>query len=169
MLNYIVRRLAIGLVTLFLITFLIYGLIRSMPGSPLDTDMSLSDPSRLPSQADIKRMEKVYGLDKPWYQAYWIWLGNLARWDLGHSFVEHEPVSKVIANRIPATLTLSATSLFLSYLLAVPMGLFATVRSGKLDERVMSVALSMLYSPPSFVAALLLPLTFAVQLEGTIF
>jgi len=169
MLNYTIRRLFVGSITLVLITFLIYGLIRSMPGTPLDNDLSLLDPSREPSPEDIERMAKVYGLDKPWYTAYFIWLGNVAQLDLGHSFVEQKPVLSVIARRIGPTLILSATSLFLSYLLAVPMGLFSTVRSGKPDERALSVTLYMLFSLPSFVAALLLQLFFAVRLEGTIF
>jgi peptide/nickel transport system permease protein len=64
---------------------------------------------------------------------------------------------------------LSTTSLLLSYLLAVPMGLYATVRSGKLDERIMSTVLYMLFSIPSFVTGLLLLIVFYVRLEGTAF
>jgi peptide/nickel transport system permease protein len=164
MVNYLIRRLCIGAITLLLITFLIYGLIRSMPGSPLDTDPMLADPSKTVSLEDYKRREQAYGLDKPWYQAYFIWLGNVARLDFGHSLTQKEPVFKVIKSRIPATMMLSSTSLLLAYLLAVPMGLFATVRSGKPDERIMSLILYMLYSLPSFVAALFLQLLFAVRL-----
>jgi peptide/nickel transport system permease protein len=64
---------------------------------------------------------------------------------------------------------LSVTSLLLAYLLAVPMGLFATVRSGRMDERVLSTVLYMLYSIPAFVTALLLLNLFYVRLEGTPF
>ena len=167
MVNYLIRRLLIGALTLLLITFVIYGLIRSMPGSPLDTDAAFTDPSRQPSPEDIKRMERIYGLDKPWYTAYFGWLGNVARLDMGNSLLERKPVTTVIGQRVGPTLLLSVTSLFLTYLLAIPMGLIATVRSGKLDERSMSTGLYMLYSFPSFVAALFLQLIFAVHLEGT--
>lgn len=169
MLNYLIRRIVLCFITLLLITCVIYGLIRSMPGTPLDTELARMDPSNLPSPEDIERRKKIYGLDRPWYQAYGIWLMNLARLDLGDSIVEKEPVTTIIGKRIGPTIMLSATSLLLSYLLAVPMGLFATVRSGRLDERGLSIGLYMLYSLPSFVAALLLQLLFAVQLEGTAF
>jgi peptide/nickel transport system permease protein len=169
MLNYFIRRLLIGVFTLWLITFVIYGLIRSMPGTPLDTDMTLSDPSKQPNPEDLERMRRIYGLDKPWYQAYGVWMGNLLRLDFGHSFVEHKPVTTVIGQKLGATLLLSTTSLLLAYVLAVPMGLYASVRSGRTDERVMSTALYMLYSLPSFVAALFLQLFFALKLEGTWF
>ena len=56
MINYLVRRICIGLITLMLITFLIYGLIRAMPGSPLDTDPMMMDPSKQPSEEDVERL-----------------------------------------------------------------------------------------------------------------
>lgn len=169
MFNYLIRRILLGILTLALITCVVYGLIRAMPGSPLDTDPAMMDPSRQPDPKEYARMEKTYGLDKPWYQAYWVWLGNLLQGDLDNSFVYHEPVGRVIRQRVGPTMLLSVTSLALSYLLAVPMGLYSTVRSGRTDERSLSTLLYMLYSFPSFVAALFLQLLFAVKLAGTPF
>lgn len=169
MLNYLIRRALIGVVTLFLITFVIYGLVRNMPGSPMDSDSSMMDPSKMPSKADQERMKAVYGLDKPIYIAYFQWLGNVATGDFGVSYSQKKPVAALIKERIGPTLKLSVTSLLLTYLLALPMGLLATVRSGKADERAMSFGLYMLYSFPAFVAALFLQLAFAVKLEGTFF
>ena len=164
MVNYLVRRSLLGLLTLWLITFVVFGLIRSMPGTPLTVGLGEMDPSRKVSPEDIERMKKTYGLDKPWPEAYVIWMGNLARLDLGRSFSRKQPVSTLIAERIGPTLLLSLNSLVLTYLISVPLGLAATARSGKLDERVGSTALYMLYSLPSFVAALFLQLIFAVKL-----
>ena len=169
MFNYLIRRILLGALTLLLITCVVYGLIRAMPGSPLDTDPAMMDPSRQPDPKEFERMAKNYGLDKPWYQAYWVWLGNLVQGDLENSFVYNEPVVQVIRKRLGPTMLLSVTSLVLAYVLAVPMGLFSTVRSGRLDERSLSTLLYMLYSFPSFVAALFLQLLFAVKLAGTPF
>ena len=169
MLNYLIRRLLIGLLTLLLITFVVFGLIRNMPGTPLTIALGEVDPSRRVSEEDLKRMERAYGLDKPWPEAYVHWLGNLFRLDMGRSFYEKEPVTRVVGRRIGPTLLLSATSLVLTYLLAVPLGLFATVRSGKLDERVTSTGLYMLFSLPRYVAALLLLVLFSLKLQDTPF
>jgi peptide/nickel transport system permease protein len=169
MLNYLIRRLLIGLVTLLLITFVIYALIRHMPGSPLTTDPSMMDPSKQPSEAQQERLIRAYGLDKPWYEAYFIWFGNLLQGDLDRSFREKRAVTAVIADRIGPTLTLSLISLVLSYLLAVPLGLYATVHSGQTRERILSTSLYALYSIPSFVAGLLLLIVFYVKLQGTMF
>jgi peptide/nickel transport system permease protein len=169
MFHYLVRRILLGFVTLWLITFVVYALIRAMPGDPLTIQEMNLDPSRKISEADHERMKRAYGLDKPWHIAYFQWMGNLVQGDMGRSFSEKEPVTTVIGRRIGPTMLLSVTSLSLTYLLAVPLGLFATVRSGKPDERALSTALYMLYSLPSFVAALLLLVLFTLKLQGTVF
>ncbi len=159
MTTYIIRRLLIGVLTLLLITLIVYGLIRNMPGTPV-TQMELADPSRALSPEDEKMLNKIYGLDKPWYQAYFIWLGNALSGDLGTSFSEKAPVTTVIGQRIGPTLQLSITSLLLTYSLAIPMGLFSVVRKGKPEEQILSVFLYVLYSVPGFVAGIGLLIIF---------
>lgn len=164
MLNYLIRRLAIALLTLLLITFVVYGLIRNMPGNPLTSELSRLDPGKVMRAEDFERLNRIYGLDKPWYVAYGTWLGNLAQFDLGRSFSRKRPVVDLIVERMYPTLLLSVSSLFITYLLAIPLGLYASARSGKVDERAASTLLYMLYSFPSFVAALFLQLYFAVRM-----
>ena len=64
MVNYLIRRLLIGFVTLAMITFVIFGLIRNMPGTPLTMDLAETDPSRQISPDELERLEKIYGRDK---------------------------------------------------------------------------------------------------------
>jgi peptide/nickel transport system permease protein len=166
MLQYLIRRFLIGVVTLVLISFLIYGLIRHIPGTPLTADPALMDPSKQLDEQELARLERLYGLDKPWYQAYWVWLGNVVRFDLGRSISQNNaPVAGLIVQRMGATLLLSVSSLLLTYLLAIPIGLWATVHSGTARERTVSTLLYMLYSLPSFVGALFLQILLAVKLE----
>src|SRR5690606_3977006 len=134
--NYVIRRLGIALLTLLIITFLVYALIRHMPGTPLTVDQANLDPSKQMSEEEIERLNQQYGLDLPWYEAYFVWLGNVLRGDLGISIARNgRPVTELIAERIPYTLMLSGTSLLLTYLLSIPIGLWATVRSDTLAER----------------------------------
>jgi peptide/nickel transport system permease protein len=164
MTSYIIRRLLLGVVTLLLITFLVFGLIRNMPGTPLTVELGESDPSRKINPDDLARMMKTYGLDKPWYEAYVQWIGNVAHFDLGRSISRKQPVTRLIAERIGPTLLLSVSSLILIYLLSIPLGLIASARSNSWDERAMSTGLYMLYSFPSFVAALFLQISLAVHM-----
>jgi peptide/nickel transport system permease protein len=166
MLAYIVRRLVIACLTLLLITFLVYGIVRFMPGTPLTADPAMLDPSMQLTPEYRAKMERFYGLDKPWYRQYFVWLGNILTFDFGTSISQNnQPVFKLIIERAPATLLLSVTSLILTYLLAIPIGLWATVNAGTTRERTVSTLLYMLYSLPAFVAALFLQLLLAVKLE----
>jgi peptide/nickel transport system permease protein len=167
MYHYLARRLLLGLLTLLLITFVVYGLIRLMPGDPLLVRLEMMQPGRRALPEDIARMREMYGLNDPWYVAYGKWLGNLVQGDIGDSLTRHASVATVIRQRIGPTLLLTLSSLLLSYLLAIPLGLFATARSGHWDERGISTFLYMLYSLPSFVAALGLQVLFAIKLQGT--
>ncbi|HEX2474570.1 MAG TPA: ABC transporter permease [Lacipirellulaceae bacterium] len=167
MYQYFARRLLLGLFTLLLITFVVYALIRLMPGDPLLVNLEGGDrPIKL---EEIERMREIFGLNDPWYVAYWNWLTNLLRGDLGDSLSRPSRVVDIISQRIGPTLMLEVTALSLTYLLAIPIGLYATSRSGRLDERIVSTFLYMLYSLPVFVAALLLQVLFAIQLRGTAF
>ncbi len=163
MLTYLIRRLAIGAMTLFLITFVIFALIRNMPGTPLTVNMAETDPSKQMTPKRIKELEAAYGLDKPWPLAYVQWMQNVFQGDLGNSFSRKQPVTKIIGDRIGPTLLLSVPAMILSYLLSIPLGLYCSARDGRPDERVLSTILYMLYSFPSFVAALFLQLLFAVH------
>ena len=167
MIAYIVRRLALAVVTLVAITVIVYGLARSMPGTPLTLAISETDPSRKLNAADLERIRKIYGLDKPWPVGYVQWASKVAAGDLGRSISRKQPVVTLIGERIGPTMVLSATALVLTWLLSIPLGLYASARSGRLDERASSLLLYVLYSFPTFVAALFLQIIFAVWLRGT--
>jgi peptide/nickel transport system permease protein len=114
-------------------------------------------------------MREQYHLDEPWHVAYGLWLWDVVTGDLGWSYFQKMTVKAAIAERIGPTLMLSVTSLFLAYLLSIPLGLYSAARGGTPDERIMSTLLYMLYSLPVFVAALWLQTFFALKLNGTAF
>ncbi len=160
---YLMRRMLMGLLTLWLITFVVFGLIRNMPGTPLQLEAENLDQKIDP--ADIERMKKNYGLDLPWHKAYVVWLGNVLRLDLGRSFSQRQPVLKLIGERVGPTLLISLSSLVLTYLLSIPLGLYCSAKSGKPSERAVGTLLYMLYSLPAFVAALLLLMLLSYRMD----
>jgi peptide/nickel transport system permease protein len=165
MLSYLARRLLTGALTLLLITFIIYGLIRKMPGTPLTVNLAEADPSKRLSPEDLDRLNKAYGLDKPWTTAYAYWLGNVFRLDLGSSFTFKQPALRVIVDRLPATLVLSITAITMGYAVSIFLGLFSAARDARIEERFLSGGLYLLYSFPVVVAAVFLQYWFAVQLK----
>jgi len=165
---YLIRRLLFAAFTLLVFTVLMYALIRNIPGTPL-TLLGAEDPSRKVSAEDLKLLNQAYGLDKPWYVAYWDWVWNLTHFDLGTSFRYRKPVTRLILERLGPTLLLSVTSFVITYVLAIPLGLFVTKRSGSASERITSMVLYMLYSLPTYVAALWLLYWFYLRLNDTPF
>jgi len=163
MIAYLVRRVLVGLLTLWLITFVVFGLIRNMPGTPLQLEAENLDQKIDP--ADIALMQKNYGLDLPWPQAYVVWLKNVLQLDLGRSFSQKQPVFRLIRQRIGPTLLISLSSLVLTYLLSIPLGLYCSAKSGQPVERGIGTLLYMLYSLPAFVAALLLLMLLSYRLD----
>lgn len=165
MFQYLVRRGAIGLVTLLLITIVVYALVRNIPGTPLTVDMAQMNPGKMASAEQMNQWKKIYGLDKPVYEAYFIWLKNVVSGDFGRSIPKNnEPVLRLIMSRLPATLMITVTSLVLTYIFSIPLGLWSTAKSGTVAERTVSTILYMLYSLPAFVAALYLQLLFYSKL-----
>src|ERR1022692_3163263 len=124
----------VGALTLWVITFIIFALIRNMPGDPTKL-MALgsgetSTDSAVSTQA-LDEMRKSYGLDKPWYLGYWVWLGNLVRADLGRSIYDQRLVTERIIERAGPTLLLSTLSVTLLYVISIPVGLYMTARNGR--------------------------------------
>lgn len=166
MAQYLIRRLLIALAMLVVITFLVYVLIRSTPGDPTLVNFESVSPDKQPSPEALKRFREQYYLDRPIYEGYAMWLLHLLQGDLGQSMAYNgAPVSQVIGERIGNTLILTVSSLLLAYIMSIPLGLYFTARNGTLQERGLSTLLYMLYSLPSYVAALFLQLAFAVKLD----
>ena len=112
-------------------------------------------------------MLEIYGLDKPWPVGYVQWISKVIRGDLGRSITRKQPVTQLIGERIGPTVLISGTALFLTWFLAIPLGLYASARGGRIDERFTGLVLYALYSFPTFVAALFLQIIFAVWLRDT--
>jgi peptide/nickel transport system permease protein len=164
MTSFLIRRLGLGVLTLVMITVLVYALIRAMPGSPLTVAEGANLKVQISEEED-RAFRAQFGLDGPWHQGYVFWLRNLLKGDLGFSFVAKRSVNQVILERIGPTLLLSSASLFFAYLISIPLGLWATHRAGKWDERATGIFLYILYSFPGFIAALMLQIFVAVKLD----
>jgi peptide/nickel transport system permease protein len=157
---YILRRLLAIPPLLLGVTLVTFALVHLLPGSPVD-DLRLSTPGLTPEGA--KSIERTLGLDRPLYQQYTSWIGQLARGDLGISMKSYRPVTSLIQQRIGNTLLLGGTALLVSLLIAIPIGILAALRPNSLFDHVTTVGSSLGFALPSFWVGLLLILAFAVQ------
>jgi len=160
---YIVRRLALMLVTLVGISIIIFVLLRIVPGNIVDI---LFDAAGFVDPADKANLEKELGLDQPIIVQYLQWIGGLLHGDLGYSYVSEKPALQEILPRIPITARLAGLALLFSASIGIPLGVISAVHQGtRLDYALRVVSLSGL-SLPSFWLGLLI-LMASVSLFGT--
>jgi peptide/nickel transport system permease protein len=159
----LIRRLATGVLTLFLVTVLVLLLVHLAPGRPLAGGMETEGLHTISPEAQAE-MDRIYHFDKPLHIRYFMWLGDLLRGDLGNSFHDKRPVADKIGERLGITLALNLSSLILMIVLAVPLGVAAAHRPGSAVDRLGGAGTYMLYAVPAFWAGLLLQILFAVRL-----
>jgi peptide/nickel transport system permease protein len=141
------------------VTFIAFAIILLAPGDPVDLYFSGglaagaqgASPERLADIAKAKENErKRLGLDRPIPVQYALWLGRIARLDLGESFKDKRPVWDKIRERLPVTITLNVISIVITYLIAIPLGIHSAVRPGSRLDSFSTTTTFMLYSLPTF-------------------
>ena len=164
MFAYIVRRLALMLVTLVGISIVIFFLLRIVPGNIVDI---LFDAAGYVDPADKANLQRELGIDQPLVVQYLHWISGLLHGDLGYSYVSEKPALDEILPRIPITARLAALALLFSASSAFPWACISAVYQGsRLDYSLRVVSLSGL-SLPSFWLGLLI-LMASVSLFGSI-
>jgi peptide/nickel transport system permease protein len=159
-LRFFVRRLAMLIVSLLVASFVIFGAIYLAPGNPI---AALSGGRSIPPES-LKVLEARYHLDQPFLVQYWYWLTNALHGNLGISITLRENVSDLIASRISTTAGLVLYSSILIIAIGVGLGIASGLRPGLLDTSTLVIT-AISASLPAFVAAIVLILVFAVQLQ----
>jgi microcin C transport system permease protein len=160
------------------ITVVTFALINLAPGSPIEQRLqairfgSSGGSAGINSRGDtsvneevIEALKKQYGFDKPMHVRYWIWLKNLSRLDFGDSFTYQEPVLDVIKSKLPISMQFGFTSLILTYLVCIPLGVRKAIKAGSAFDRVSTIILNITYSIPPLVLGIFLIVVFAGKLN----
>ncbi|MEA2628706.1 MAG: peptide/nickel transport system permease protein [Chloroflexota bacterium] len=148
------------IVSLLVASFVIFAAIYLAPGNPI---AALSGGRSIPPDS-LKVLEARYHLDQPFLVQYWYWLTNALHGNLGISITLRENVSDLIASRISTTAGLVLYSSILIIAIGVGLGIVAGLRPGLLDTSALVIT-AISASLPAFVAAIVLILVFAVQLQ----
>jgi peptide/nickel transport system permease protein len=148
------------IVSLLVASFVIFGAIYLAPGNPI---AALSGGRSIPPES-LKVLEARYHLDQPFLVQYWYWLTNALHGNLGISITLRENVSDLIASRISTTAGLVLYSSILIIAIGVALGVAAGFRPGLIDTSILVIT-AISASVPAFVAAIVLILVFAVQLQ----
>lgn len=160
MLELIVKRLLLAIPTLLLVSIMVFALQKLLPGDPV---LAMAGEERDP--AVIAQLRAEYHLDDPIPTQYFAWIGNALTGDLGMSLRTKEPVTALIASKLPVTLELSLLAMIIALVIGISMGIIAAVRKDSwVDHTTNFVALSGI-SVPHFWLGILLILLFSVHLQ----
>lgn len=163
MLKYILKRLLLVFVVVLGVTVVTFSAMQSAPGDPAEM-IAVARYGEDLTQEEIEWVRVTEGLDAPVYIQYLGWLGHILRLDLGKSLITYEDVLEEILTRFPATLVLTISSLILSLLIALPIGIISAVRKNTIVDNACMTGALLGVSMPNFWLGLLLIWLFALSL-----
>ena len=165
--RYILRRLSLTPVLLLGITLMTFFIFNLAPGDPVT---ALIKPGQLDGfgqgqGANLEMLRAKYGLDKPIYVRYLVWLREFMQGNLGYSYDTDRPVLETIAEAVPATLLLQATSIGLALIVGVILGVITALKQYSHLDHVLTFVALFGISLPNFFIALIAMYVFAVKLS----
>ena len=166
MLQYVVRRLVYGLITLLALSVITFTLLQNTGGDPLDR---LKANPRITQQM-VQQMADFYGLDQPPTKQYLTWAGNFVQiWEYptawGRSFQGPQQVQELVYNRLGGTARLMFTALGLAVMIGIPLGIFQAIKQYSFFDQATTMASFITFSTPIFVLGIGLQIILALQLE----
>jgi microcin C transport system permease protein len=164
--------------TFFGITILSFFIINLAPGGPIEQKIqAMRFGSQMAAEGSgaggnhskesgvneeiIQALKEQYGFDKPIHVRYFIWLKNIVKLDFGQSFTYEEPAMDVITSKFPVSLQFGLASLFLTYLVCIPLGVAKAIKAGTAFDRASSIVLFVMYAVPPLILGIYLITLFA--------
>ena len=159
MFRYIIKRFVLLIPVIIIVSFIIFGLMELAPGTPIDGLITEGM-----TEADIQALREQFNLHRSMFYRYGLYMLNLVRGDLGVSEITGASVWSEFMLRLPNTLVLSLSALIVGAALAIPLGVAAARRAGKIQDNVITTFTLLGISMPAFWFGLMLMLIFSLRL-----
>jgi peptide/nickel transport system permease protein len=160
MLAYLFRRLLATIPVMAIVAVLVFAMLRLTPGDPAAIIAGASGTAQ-----DVAAIRAHLGLDRSIFAQFFVWIGNILTGDFGESFFFKKQVAELVADRIGPTLALATTTIILSVVVAVPMGVLAAWKQGTWIDRIVMGFSVLGFSVPVFVIGYVLIYVFAIELS----
>ncbi|RDY24164.1 ABC transporter permease subunit [Romboutsia maritimum] len=161
--SYITKRMLSIIPILIGISFLSFVLINLSPSNPAEVALRVND--IVATDEAITQMNKKLGLEKSFFERYFIWLTKSIQGDFGESYVNNKPVYNDIKETIPATILLAGVSLIITISVSVLIGVACTIYEGSIGDKITRGIIFLGTAMPSFWVGLILMWIFAVKLD----
>ena len=156
--KYIIKRVAMGILSIFIVATLTFLLMNLVPGGPFVAEKSISKEAQA-------AMEAKYGLDKPLFERYVTYMTDLVKGDMGVSLRQRgRTVSDIIFSKFPVSARLAGIAVLVSLLIGIPLGCLSAYNRGKLADNFIIVLATCGIAIPSFISSVLLLYTFGSKL-----
>ena len=175
--TYILKRLLLIIPTLFLILLINFVVVQLAPGGPVEQTIQQAESfqglhaegggeteyrgERGLSPEMVEKIKQQYGFDRPAPERFWLMLKGYFQLDFGTSFFKDKPVTQLLWEKMPVTISLGLWSTLLIYLVAIPLGIQKARRHGQVFDKATSLLLAVGYAVPAFVFAIVLIVFFA--------
>src|SRR3954468_13261339 len=177
MTSYILKRILLMLPTLFGVVLVTFIVTQFVPGGPVEQFIAEAKKADRGGEGStyrggqgvdpkkIAEIKKLYGFDRPPTERFMKMLGQFARFDLGRSFFQNKDVWDLVKEKLPVSISLGLWTFFISYLIAVPLGVAKAVRAGTKFDLVTTLVVLVGYAIPGFVLGVALLVVFGGQLQ----
>ncbi|HZK41993.1 MAG TPA: ABC transporter permease, partial [Clostridia bacterium] len=155
--RYVVKRVLLAIVTIFVVIAITFFAMNAIPGGPFDKEKA-SDP------ATIKALTERYDLDKPLGEQFLLYLQRMMHFDLGISMRNGRDIMKTVKTKFAVSAKIGGYSILVSLVIGITLGVLAALRRNKLTDRIIIFFTTLFQSVPGFVMATLLLLIFAQEL-----
>jgi len=161
MLRYAVLQLLQGIVVILLVSIATFIIMQLAPGNPVDIMIGEAQVT----QEQIDAITRKWGLDRPWYEQYLTWLGNVLTGDFGQSVIRTGvPVREMLVEAAPMTVRLNLMALAVAAAVAIPVGILASVRRYSLFDYASMLGATLGVALPNYWVGLMLIIVFSLQL-----
>lgn len=160
MATYIIRRILISLLVVFLVSVFSFSLLQIMPGDPARLALGYEA-----SEEDVQTLREQMNLDKPILVQYGLWVKNLFKGDLGDSVIYKRPVADMIAERLPRTVNIGICALIVGIPLGILFGILCAVKRGKVVDQIITFLMTVFMGMPVFWMGILGILIFSIWLR----
>jgi peptide/nickel transport system permease protein len=164
MIAYVVHRFLLAILIIFLVSILVFLLVRLLPGDPMLMVVSRSALGSM-TEGQLEQARHEYGLDKPLVQQYGDWMNGVLHGEFGKSMYYHVPVAELMKNRIPVTLYLGILSLVISNVVGILLGMTSALRRGRAIDTLVTILANIGITIPIFWLAIMLIYVFALKLS----
>jgi peptide/nickel transport system permease protein len=160
MTNFIIKRVLISLLVVFIVSVGVFSIMQFLPGDPVQLAMGFEA-----SEEDVQRVREQLNLNKPLIEQYFLWIKGLFQGNFGISIVFNRPVSDLLKERLPRTITLGIPAMIIAVIVGVGFGIISALKRGKWVDQVITLIATLGAGTPQFWIGIVCIYIFAIGLK----